>query len=257
MLKSETNSPAPEGDDFRLDMSSNTAVPSEIADYFPVRLDAKGGEDEEDYSDDEAEAAVKVKAEPIDGVTPPAPEPKPKAQAKRGPKQEHTGLEAEERRERRRVERDHEQITKEFNMLTVTGEGERPEIENKLYFFQLPGIAPQFERPEGSSSVPEPSKETTPDDPDDLMTVDDPEVKEEGEKKDEGPRAPEGQIGRLRLHKSGRLTMVLGDIEMEVTQGTEFSFLQEVVVLDKPEKKAYSVGQVAKRMVLSPDVSQF
>jgi DNA-directed RNA polymerase III subunit RPC4 len=258
LLKSETASPTPEADDFRLDMSSNQPLPAEIADYFPVRLETRDAEDDEAECNDDALITVEgeVKVEPLDESSPPLPT---KNKDKRGGHRlEHTGLHEEERRERRRVDHDHQQIIKEFNMLSVTDEGQKPEIENKLYFFQLPGVIPEFELPEDDNQrVNQP---VTIDD-DDIMALDgDAEVKAEAGTTEDvvtPNSSPEGQIGQLRLHKSGRLTMVLGDVEMEVTQGTECSFLQEVVVLDRANKRACLIGQVANRMVLSPDISQF
>jgi DNA-directed RNA polymerase III subunit RPC4 len=257
LLKSETASPTPEADDFRLDMSSNQPLPAEIADYFPVRLETRDTEkDEAEWNDDALTIEGEVKVEPLDESSPPLPT---KNKNKRvGHRLEHTGLQEEEKRERRRVDHDHQQIIKEFNMLTVTDEGQKPEIENKLYFFQLPGVVPEFELPkDDSQGVNQP---VTIDD-DDIMALDgDAEVKAEAGTTEDVVTAngsPEGQIGQLRLHKSGRLTMILGDVEMDVTQGTECSFLQEVVVLDKANKRAFLIGQVANRMVLSPDISQF
>ena len=67
---------------------------------------------------------------------------------------------------------------------------------------------------------------------------------------------PSGTGGKLRLHKSGKLTMTLGNIVMEVNQGTESNFLQDVVVMNEEEKRAYLIGQIARKMVVSPDITQ-
>ncbi|CAN6640059.1 hypothetical protein TRVA0_018S00254 [Trichomonascus vanleenenianus] len=91
-------------------------------------------------------------------------------------------------------------------------------LGHRLYFFQFPVIMPQFELPEGELD-------------------------------------PEGLAGKLRVHKSGRVTMKIGDIVMDVSQGADCNFLQDVVIMDKEEKKAYQIGQIAKRLVVSPDVN--
>jgi DNA-directed RNA polymerase III subunit RPC4 len=86
---------------------------------------------------------------------------------------------------------------------------------------------------------------------------------------------PPGKVGKMRVHKSGRITMLYGNpdengegvIEMEVSRGANCSFLQEVVVMkedspygddDKDEKGrgkgvAYSLGSIKGKYVVSPD----
>ena len=87
---------------------------------------------------------------------------------------------------------------------------------------------------------------------------------------------PAGIVGKLRVHKSGRITMRWGStededgegvIEMEVNRGVSCDFLQELVVLkeespygenDVDENKnrcgiAYSLGAVRGKYVVSPD----
>jgi DNA-directed RNA polymerase III subunit RPC4 len=87
---------------------------------------------------------------------------------------------------------------------------------------------------------------------------------------------PAGIVGKLRVHKSGRITMHWGItededgegvIEMEVNRGASCDFLQELVVLkeespygddDVDENKgrcgiAYSLGTVKGKYVVSPD----
>lgn len=89
------------------------------------------------------------------------------------------------------------------------------------------------------------------------------------------PPAP-GLVGKLRVHKSGRISMLWGtadaetgegEIEMEVNRGAHCEFLQEVVVMKetspygdddldekgRPRGVAYSLGQVKGKYVVSPD----
>uniref|UniRef100_A0A060T6V2 ARAD1C16566p n=1 Tax=Blastobotrys adeninivorans TaxID=409370 RepID=A0A060T6V2_BLAAD len=67
---------------------------------------------------------------------------------------------------------------------------------------------------------------------------------------------PEGLVGKLRLHRSGKLSMTVGNIVMDVSQGTECSFLQDVVCIDEESKRAFLVGQVSRKLVASPNVDQ-
>ncbi|ODQ66946.1 hypothetical protein NADFUDRAFT_81592, partial [Nadsonia fulvescens var. elongata DSM 6958] len=96
-----------------------------------------------------------------------------------------------------------------------------PEIEKKLFLFQFPPILPNFHQLS--------------------LKVDDDEMITENERISKQRQQnninsitsiqkqfPEGMVGKLRLHKSGKLTMNLGSISMDVGQGTECDFLQDV-----------------------------
>ncbi|KAF9413781.1 hypothetical protein BGZ94_000625 [Podila epigama] len=66
----------------------------------------------------------------------------------------------------------------------------------------------------------------------------------------------EGKIGRLLIYKSGKVKMKVGDIIMDVSSGSECSFLQDIVVVDSSNKQAFVMGSVQKRMVCVPNLSQ-
>ncbi|CCG83982.1 protein of unknown function [Taphrina deformans PYCC 5710] len=66
---------------------------------------------------------------------------------------------------------------------------------------------------------------------------------------------PEGCIGQLHVHRSGKITCEWGGIMMDVGTGSECGFLQEVVVVDpKTDKTAWSLGRVASRMMMTPNL---
>ncbi|KAG0261814.1 hypothetical protein BG011_000645 [Mortierella polycephala] len=67
---------------------------------------------------------------------------------------------------------------------------------------------------------------------------------------------PEGKIGRLLIYKSGKVKMKVGDIIMDVSSGSECSFLQNVMVVDSNNKQAFVMGAVQKRMVCVPNLTQ-
>ncbi|KAF9429408.1 hypothetical protein BGZ76_001332 [Entomortierella beljakovae] len=66
----------------------------------------------------------------------------------------------------------------------------------------------------------------------------------------------EGKIGRLLVYKSGKVKMQIGDIVMDVSSGSECSFLQDIVVVDSNNKQAFVMGSVEKRMVCVPNLTQ-
>lgn len=127
----------------------------------------------------------------------------------------------EEMIELKRVSRDHRDILTEF------GQGAQGEIEKKLFFFQMPNTVPNLTNNNSNNN----NDTTTPN-------------------TDDKP----GQLGTLRVHKSGKITMLLGSVQMEVSQGTLASFLQDVVVVDTVRGQAHLVGQVTRKMVVTPDV---
>ncbi|KAG0366553.1 hypothetical protein BGZ54_005188 [Gamsiella multidivaricata] len=78
----------------------------------------------------------------------------------------------------------------------------------------------------------------------------------EKEETEESHLQQEGKIGRLLVYKSGKVKMQIGDIVMDVSSGSECSFLQDVVVVDSNNKQAFVMGSVQKRMVCVPNLTQ-
>ncbi|XP_023953972.2 DNA-directed RNA polymerase III subunit RPC4 isoform X2 [Bicyclus anynana] len=66
----------------------------------------------------------------------------------------------------------------------------------------------------------------------------------------------EGKIGKLRVHRSGRVTLCLGDTIFEVCSGTKASFHQEVVSVatDEASRSAclVSLGALQHKLNISP-----
>ncbi|KAK1079646.1 hypothetical protein LTR33_006211 [Friedmanniomyces endolithicus] len=52
------------------------------------------------------------------------------------------------------------------------------------------------------------------------------------------PKLPSGVVGKLRIHKSGKATLDWGGTKLSLGMATEASFLQDVVIMSFPEKKA-------------------
>lgn len=74
---------------------------------------------------------------------------------------------------------------------------------------------------------------------------------------------PAGRVGKLNVHKSGRVTLDWGGIPFELNMGTEVDFLQDAVVTSSPstdltkdqaeEKKVWAMSQVTGKFVVTPD----
>jgi hypothetical protein len=66
---------------------------------------------------------------------------------------------------------------------------------------------------------------------------------------------PSGNIGKLQIYKSGKVKLRIGDVLFDVSTGMPCNFLQEVAALNTEKKKYYQLGDVSRRMVCYPDVS--
>ena len=64
---------------------------------------------------------------------------------------------------------------------------------------------------------------------------------------------PEGQVGKMRIHKSGKVSMEVNGVRFIVQPGTKCSFAQQVAVIDV-EKESFTVlGNVRNTMLVVPD----
>lgn len=106
--------------------------------------------------------------------------------------------------------------------------------EDEFFLMQFPSVLPEMLDP--------------------LDEVRDPEI----EAADEGAtlsRFPDGLMGKLRIHKSGKVRLEMGGIDFCVDQGCETFFQQDVAcVCPPPAREVFHLGRVRKRMVLTPDI---
>lgn len=69
---------------------------------------------------------------------------------------------------------------------------------------------------------------------------------------------PEGQIGKLKIYKSGKTELWLGEHKLIVNKGTQVGFLQDVVSVETDEEKKSGnmtvLGHIGHRLVCSPDL---
>ena len=66
---------------------------------------------------------------------------------------------------------------------------------------------------------------------------------------------PEGLLGQLHVHRSGKISCTWGGIDMEVGRGSDCGFLQEIVAINaKTDKCAWVLGRVSTRLMLVPNL---
>lgn len=63
-----------------------------------------------------------------------------------------------------------------------------------------------------------------------------------------------GFMGKMLVYKSGAIKLKLGDTLYDVSPGSDCIFAQDVVAINTVEKHCCSLGEVEKRIVLTPDV---
>ncbi|KAH3902670.1 related to DNA-directed RNA polymerase III subunit RPC4 [Saccharomycodes ludwigii] len=64
-----------------------------------------------------------------------------------------------------------------------------------------------------------------------------------------------GNIGRLRIHKSGKITIKIAGVVMDITKGSETSFIQDVVALDSHDEETVEhLGQIESKIIAIPKI---
>ncbi|PWA00670.1 hypothetical protein BB558_003276 [Smittium angustum] len=64
----------------------------------------------------------------------------------------------------------------------------------------------------------------------------------------------QGQIGEVVVHKSGKVYLDYGGIKIELINGIECQFSQQLVALDSEAKQLFSLGAIKNRLVGIPDL---
>lgn len=109
--------------------------------------------------------------------------------------------------------------------------------KQEFLMFQLPRVLPSFE--EGGVANPEKTAVKA----------------EDGE-----PQVTEGQVASLRVHKSGKLSVKIGNVVMDVSKGSNAAFLQQLVGMktDEPveegvdQRGSYLLGHMREKIVVTP-----
>ncbi|CAD6952285.1 unnamed protein product [Tilletia controversa] len=66
--------------------------------------------------------------------------------------------------------------------------------------------------------------------------------------------SPEGQIGELTIWRDGSVKLHFGNIVMNVSAALQHTFLQQVMALDDVSGKAYTLGEVQRKYIATPDI---
>ncbi|KAI8056855.1 RNA polymerase III RPC4-domain-containing protein [Syncephalis plumigaleata] len=70
-----------------------------------------------------------------------------------------------------------------------------------------------------------------------------------------GSKSIEGLVGKLVVYKSGRMRLRLGTVEMDITDGANCAFPQEIAAIDESSKTISILGTVANRFVCTPNIT--
>ncbi|XP_057249573.1 uncharacterized protein LOC104906636 isoform X2 [Beta vulgaris subsp. vulgaris] len=65
---------------------------------------------------------------------------------------------------------------------------------------------------------------------------------------------PPGHMGKMCVYKSGAVKLKLGETQFDVSPGTTISDAEEVVAVNAEKKEFLSLGDLDKRMIITPDV---
>lgn len=68
------------------------------------------------------------------------------------------------------------------------------------------------------------------------------------------PSNTEGLVGKLDVYRDGRVFLRFGELVMEVTGGSQSTFLQQVMLLDPINKSATSLGELHRKFIVSPEL---
>ncbi|KAL3647056.1 hypothetical protein CASFOL_008024 [Castilleja foliolosa] len=118
--------------------------------------------------------------------------------------------------------------------------------ENKMFFFQLPTNMPTVNlsaNAEGNESdkITNPSNGTA-----------------KGTGASRKPcnleALPAGLMGKMLVYKSGAVKLKLGEMIYDVSSGLNCVFAQDVAVVNTEEKHCCNVGELGKRVVITPDI---
>lgn len=122
---------------------------------------------------------------------------------------------------------------------------------NRFILFQLPSKLPHFE-----DVTPQANEDTAM--PDASEETDSKEKKQDASKKNEplqvSQEALTGNIGSIRVHKSGKISVKIGNVIMDASRGAETTFLQDVVALNNAGEtpSIEALGRVDGRVVVTP-----
>lgn len=143
---------------------------------------------------------------------------------------------AETLQEIRTMINDHLLITKKLNKIN-----NKP---GRFILFQLPSELPQFEDVTPKGELEE------------SATKEEEEADKQPKKQEPSKSAdpPLGNVGSIRVHKSGKLSVKIGNVIMDISRGAETTFLQDVVSINESEETSCleNLGRADGRVVVTP-----
>lgn len=287
-VPSATNAEASDEEDFiaddlsaRINMSKSHEWNSEELELFPVRAER---EQHHDYGEEPLpDKAVKTEFHRDFSMPPPTDsEPttressvKPEAEETRipGPETEQEEINTEpkalneyqDEQERIRLEEDYESIldfikkydinkaesressvemTESMDVDETTDASIKPEPKKKaendtFLFVQLPEKLPSFDLPKKTTNK---VKKEVKDEP----------VGTQLSKNDNSLRGNSGIVGKLRVHKSGKVTMKIGNVILDVTRGGAANLVQDLVAVNNIDKECHYLGRVGEKIIATP-----
>lgn len=156
--------------------------------------------------------------------------------------------------EKLQIENDHIRILKNIERIN-----NKP---NKFMIFQLPPKLPEFKVTPTKQENNEMDQES--------MEVDSTKEDKKQKKKPVVTLEPEltGNIGSIRIHKSGRLSVKIGDVIMDISKGAESNFMQDIIRFNEHEQENAKkeeeeeeepptvefLGSVVGRTVIQPSI---
>lgn len=63
-----------------------------------------------------------------------------------------------------------------------------------------------------------------------------------------------GVIGKIRVHKSGKMTLKMGQVKFEILRGGSSDFIQDVVLVDPINGACYHVGNIKDKITAIPKI---
>ncbi|SNX87524.1 related to RPC53 - 47 kD subunit of DNA-directed RNA polymerase III [Melanopsichium pennsylvanicum] len=88
---------------------------------------------------------------------------------------------------------------------------------------------------------------------DDSASSDEEDDKKRGTKSSSSSKS-EGLVGKLDVYRDGRVFLRFGELVMEVTGGSQSTFLQQVMLLDPTNKSATALGELHRKFIVSPEL---
>lgn len=139
---------------------------------------------------------------------------------------------------------DHNLIAKKLNKIN-----DKP---SKFILFQLPSKLPEFEE----ITPKEESKPTETDTKEEGANAEDeaPKPKEKTEPTKHTEDSLLGKIGSIRVHRSGKLSVKIGNVVMDISKGADTTFLQDAVAVNESGETPCleNLGRIDGRVVITP-----